>query len=67
MVKKILYIFFITFLILDEVNLCSHTSLQVLSDFTKKNSYDEQLRKEESQKMTPRSCVVSQQVVSYLS
>jgi hypothetical protein len=58
------YLFFITFVILDEVNLCSHTFLQVLSDFTKKNSYDEQLRKEESLKMTPRSRVVSQQVVS---
>lgn len=64
--SPVLYLFFITFLILDEVNLCSHTSLQVLSDFTKKNSYDEQLRKEELQRMTPRSRVVSQQVVSYL-
>jgi hypothetical protein len=60
------YLFFITLLILDEVNLSSHASLQVLSDFTKKNSYDQQLRKEESQKMTPRSRAVSQQVVSYV-
>ncbi|CAN6335033.1 unnamed protein product [Urochloa humidicola] len=37
------------------------SAYEVLSDFTKKNGYDEQLRKEESQKMTPRSRVVSQQ------
>nr|CAB3466499.1 unnamed protein product [Digitaria exilis] len=46
-----------------EGNSCSYASnTQVLSDFTKRNIYDEQLRKEESQKMTPRSCVFSQQV-----
>ena len=57
--------FFITIIALGEGNLCIHMFIQVLSDFTKKNSYDEQLRKEESQKMTPRSRVVSQQVVSF--
>jgi DnaJ family protein C protein 14 len=42
--------------------------LQVLSDFTKKNTYDDQLRKEESRKMTQRSRVVSQQTgVEFLS
>ncbi|XP_062203712.1 uncharacterized protein LOC133905919 isoform X2 [Phragmites australis] len=44
------------------------SAYEVLSDFTKKNSYDEQLKKEESQKMTPRSRVVSQQSgVEFLS
>jgi len=44
------------------------SAYEVLSDFTKKNSYDEQLRKEESLKMTPRSRVVSQQSgVEFLS
>ena len=57
---------FITIIALGEGNLCIHMFIQVLSDFTKKNSYDEQLRKEESQKMTPRSRVVSQQVLLIL-
>ncbi|XP_066383308.1 uncharacterized protein [Miscanthus floridulus] len=43
------------------------SAYEVLSDFTKKNSYDEQLRKEESLKITPRSRVVSQQSFSQTS
>ncbi|GJM95156.1 hypothetical protein PR202_ga11864 [Eleusine coracana subsp. coracana] len=42
-------------------NSSSHSSMQVLSDLTKKNCYDEQLRKEESRKTAPRSRAVSQQ------
>ncbi|KAM3254032.1 hypothetical protein ACQJBY_047886 [Aegilops geniculata] len=36
------------------------SAFEVLSDLTKKNGYDEQLRKEESRQMTQRSRVVSQ-------
>lgn len=44
------------------------SAYEVLSDFTKKNTYDDQLRKEESRKMTQRSRVVSQQTgVEFLS
>jgi hypothetical protein len=49
---------------IDKGNRCSHTFMQVLSDLTKKNSYDEQLRKEESRQMTQRSRAVSQPVGS---
>uniref|UniRef100_A0A0D9Y1C9 J domain-containing protein n=1 Tax=Leersia perrieri TaxID=77586 RepID=A0A0D9Y1C9_9ORYZ len=37
------------------------SAYEILSDYTKKNSYDDQLRKEESRKMTQGSRVVSQQ------
>jgi hypothetical protein len=58
--------FLMTLLTLDEANSPSHASMQVLSDLTKKNCYDEQLRKEESRKVAPRSHAVSPQVHSCL-
>lgn len=62
--RSIACVFLMTVITLDEANLSIHASMQVLSDLTKKNCYDEQLRKEESRKTAPRSRAVSQQVCS---
>lgn len=52
---------FTIFLRLLQLQLIS-TIFQVLSDLTKKNSYDEQLRKEEARRVSQKSRGISQKV-----